>query len=113
MKRLIALVSVVALVFMLCVPVSAAAPRRSARKVTLSFSGTTAVCKAVISSAGQIDATMTLKQGNTVLDSWSGAGSSAVTLSGEHAVTKGVTYTLEVSGTANGVPFSVVKTGKC
>lgn len=113
MKRLISLVSVVVLVFMLCAPVSAAGPMRAATNLTLTFNGTTASCKAVITSSGQIDATMTLKQGNNVIDSWSASGRSTVCLEGEHAVTKGVTYTLEVSGTANGKPFSLTKTGTC
>lgn len=113
MKRLISLASIVILVFMLCASVNAAGPRRSVSSLTLTFSGTTASCKAIITSSGQIDATMTLKQGNTVIDSWSASGRSTVCLEGEHTVTKGVTYTLELSGTANGKPFSLTKTGKC
>lgn len=113
MKRLISLASVVALIFVLCASVNAVDVRRSAPRLTLTFSGTTASCKAIITSSGQIDATMALKQGDTVIDSWSDSGRLTVCLEGECTVTKGVTYTLEVSGTANGVPFSLTKTGRC
>lgn len=113
MKRLISLTSAVVLVFVLCVSISAVEPRIVRPTVTLTFDGTTACCKAVVTSTGSIDVTMTLKQGNTVLESWSKSGSTSVSLQGEHTVTKGGTYTLEVSGTANGTPFSATTSGKC
>ena len=72
----------------------------------LTFSGTTANCEAMITSASDsIKATMTLKQGNRVVDSWSGSGTGIVFLEGDCKVTKGVTYTLTVEGTRNGVAF--------
>lgn len=72
----------------------------------LTFSGTTAHCEAVITSASDdIEATMTLKQGNRVIDSWSGSGTGILFLDGDCHVTKGVTYTLTVEGTRNGVAF--------
>lgn len=113
MKKLIALASTVALVFVLCASISAVEPKSTTPNLSLTFSGTTAYCKAVITSSGQIDATMTLKQGSTVIDSWSAAGRSPLRLTGEHTVTKGSTYTLEVSGTANGKSFSATTSGKC
>ena len=67
---------------------------------------TTANCEAMITSASDsIKATMTLKQGNRVVDSWSGSGTGIVFLEGDCKVTKGVTYTLTVEGTRNGVAF--------
>lgn len=114
MKRLIPLASVMILVFVLCVPASAVDVRSTTRSLALEFEGTTAYCEATVTSPGKtIDVTMALKEGNTVIDSWSDSGTSYVTLEGKCTVTKGVTYTLEVSGTANGVPFSFTKTGKC
>lgn len=114
MKRLISLASVAALVFVLCIPAGAVETRSTTQNLDLTFEGTTAYCTATVTSWGKsIDATMVLKQGSTVIDSWSGTGTSVVVLEGEHTVTKGTTYTLEVSGTANGTPFSATKTGKC
>lgn len=48
---------------------------------------------------------MTLKQGSRVVDFWSGFGTGIVFLNGDCYVTKGVTYTLTVEGTRNGVAF--------
>lgn len=114
MKRLISLATIVVFVFVLCVPASAVEARAVTPNLDLTFEGTTAHCKATVTGPGKsIDATMVLKQGSTVIDSWSGTGTSIVSLEGKHTVTKGTTYTLEVSGTANGTPFSSAMTGKC
>jgi len=54
-----------------------------------------------------------LKQGSTVIASWSDTGTGILTLSGTATVVSGITYTLTVSGTINGVPFapaSITKT---
>ncbi len=76
--------------------------------------GSTATCKVTLRAAGQtIDATLELKQGSTVIASWSDTGTGLLTLSGTATVVSGVTYTLTVSGTINGVPFtpaSITKT---
>lgn len=56
---------------------------------------------------------MMLKQGNRVIDSWSGSGTGIVFLDGDCHVTKGVTYMLTVEGTRNGGVFeatSVMRT---
>ena len=90
--------------------VSAAEPQVEPRLLQvhsgLTFSGTTAHCEAVITSTSDdIEATMTLKQGSRVVDFWSGFGTGIVFLNGDCYVTKGVTYTLTVEGTRNGVAF--------
>lgn len=81
---------------------------------TMRVVGSTATCKVTLRAAGQsIDATLELKQGNTVIASWSGIGSGILTLSGTATVVSGVTYTLTVSGTIDGVAFtpaSITKT---
>lgn len=84
-------------------------------RVSLSFSGTTANCTATVASEGdRIVAVMVLKEGSLVLDSWSGSGVDSVLLKGNCPVEEGGTYTLTVSGTLNGVPFSdVTVTGTC
>lgn len=114
MKRLISLASVLVLIFTLCASINAVEARATIPNVMLTFHGTTAHCEARITSAGaSIDAKMSLKQGSTVIASWSGSDTTTLYLEGEHTVTKGITYTLEVSGTANGKSFSATTSGKC
>lgn len=109
-KRLLSFGLAVALAVGMTVCASAAesqiVPRLLQVHPSLTFSGTTATCEAMITSASDsIKATMTLKQGNRVVDSWSGSGTGIVFLEGDCKVTKGVTYTLTVEGTRNGVAF--------
>ena len=73
---------------------------------SLTFDGTTATCEVmVISGTDDLDVTMTLKRGNTVIARWSDSGTGIISMVEHCSVTKGVTYTLEVSGTRNGVAF--------
>lgn len=107
MKRTISFLSVLALVFMMCVSAYAIEPRATTVSPTLSFSGTTANCKVIITSYGDdIEATMELWNGNTLVDSWSDEGTTVLTITGSCRVTKGVTYTLKVSGNAGNNAFS-------
>lgn len=82
---------------------------------TLSFKGTTANCKVVISSAGkQIDARLELWHGNTRLASWSDSAVSWLTISGTYPVVSGKTYTLKVFGTVGGSAITVTPvSGTC
>lgn len=74
---------------------------------SLTFSGTTANCSGSVTDPGKsIVATMTLSRGSTVVGSWSGSGTSYVVLNGSCTVTKGLSYTLVISGTVDGVSFS-------
>lgn len=69
--------------------------------------GNTATCSASLKAPGQyIDATLELKQGSTVIASWSDADTGELILSGTATVTSGVTYTLTVYGTIDGVAFT-------
>ena len=69
--------------------------------------GNTANCSVKLSYFGKsISATLELKQGSTVIASWSGTKSNALTLSGNAVVQSGLTYTLTVSGTVNGVAYT-------
>ncbi len=76
--------------------------------------GSTATCSVKLTAPGKlIDATLTLTQGSTVIASWSDSAVGTLTLSGTATVTSGLTYTLTVSGTIDGVPFtpaSITKT---
>lgn len=114
MRKLLSLIAVLTFGLVLCSSVYAAEARLLRPILELSYDGITANCKATISSPGDlIDVTMTLKKGDTVISSWSGYGTSAVRISETHTVTKGVTYTLEVIGTAGGIPFSRSITRTC
>jgi hypothetical protein len=80
---------------------------------TLTFSGTTAHCSVSIIEIGKnIEATLELWQGTTLVDSWSSSATSYLVISKNHSAISGLSYTLKVSGTIDGVPFlgnSVVK----
>lgn len=55
---------------------------------------------------------MQLWQGNTLVDSWSGSGTSMLRLSENHSVTKGKSYTVRVTCTVNGISYAVNPTTK-
>lgn len=118
-KRFLTFGIAIALAVGMTVCASAAEPQIEPRLLQihsgLSFTGTTANCEAmIISASDDIEATMTLKQGSRVIDSWSGSGTGIVFLDGDCSVTKGVTYTLTVEGTRNGVAFEATPiTKKC
>ena len=81
---------------------------------SLTFSGNTAVCNVTTSDYGkQIDVTMELWCGSTLLDTWTDSGTSLVTVSGSYiGVQSGKTYTLKAHGTSNGIPFTVTPISK-
>lgn len=87
--------------------------RAAAVYPSLQFSGTTAICKGTVSGSGSISANLELWQGSTKLISWPGSGNGFVQISETYTVVSGVTYTLKLNGTINGVSFpeaSVTKT---
>lgn len=103
-KKIMSLVTALILMSAMCASAFAVEPRANRISPSLEFDGTTANCKVVIISSGDdIDATLELWNGNTLVDSWLGEGTSYVSISGKCSVTKGVTYTLKVSGTIDGV----------
>lgn len=81
---------------------------------SLKVIGTTAVCECRISFGGQaIDATMELYQGSTLVASWSDTGTGSVYFYETETIVHGLTYTLTVSGTVDGISFtprSITKT---
>ena len=113
-KRMIAAIVPFVLIFVMSAQTAQAAePRAAGATLNLSFNGTTAICSAICKgdqTSDEIEATMTLYQGSTYVDSWSGSGTWKVTLSGQHRVTSGKTYRLEVSYTINGVEKPAVST---
>ena len=105
-KRIVSLILAVTMVMCLGISTFAAVQVvRSSAKLT--FSGTTANCSAdVIASGSYISATLSLYCGGSLVASWSDSGYDAVNPSGSATVVSGNTYTLIVSGTAGGAPFS-------
>lgn len=80
---------------------------------SLQFNGTTAICSATITEPNKyIVATMTLSCGGTPVGSWGGSDWSVVYLYGTCNAVKGQTYTLVISGTVDGVPFSTTPYSK-
>ena len=81
---------------------------------TLTVSGTTATCRGSIRYASAyIEADLELWQGSTLVASWHQTGTGRVTISETATIVHGITYTLTLSGTVNGVAFtpaSITKT---
>ena len=79
-----------------------------------STNANTVTCKARVSFLGKsIDATLELYQGSTLVAWWTKTGTSSVSFSEPAPFISGLSYTLTISGTANGVAFtpaSVTKT---
>lgn len=97
---------VILVVMSLCMAAQAADMRAAGGTPNLSFNGTTAVCSVRCKgnvSSDQVSAKLTLYQGKTVVDSWSGSGKNYVTVSGQHKVTSGKSYTLTLTYSINGV----------
>ena len=100
----------IALVMILSISANAATvPRANNIDLALSFCGTTGNCAVLVTSpTKQIDVTLSLWQGNILIDSWSGSGTTVVSVQGTASVVKGRTYTLQATGTVDGEPITVV-----
>ena len=99
-----------AIMLLLAISANANAAVKSVRSsLSLSFSGSTANCSAVVRESGkQINVTMDLWHGSTLLASWTGSGTNYAIASGSYSsVQSGETYTLNAYGTASGTPFTV------
>ncbi|MCI8530336.1 MAG: hypothetical protein HFH82_14515 [Lachnospiraceae bacterium] len=107
--------SVPVLLLLVCM-LSAQAVQATGQRVvggrpSLHFRGTTAVCSVICrgdSEKDTVEATLTLYQGSTYIDSWSESGSGLVVVSGEHKAQSGKTYRLEMAYSINGVERPVV-----
>lgn len=109
LKRFLSVVAAVTLLLSMCVSAIAVEPRAVGTMPTLTFSGTTANCSVIINGeeGDDIDAVMSLYRGSTLVRSWPGEGTTAIYISGSASgLTKGVAYTLKVTGTVDGVAFS-------
>lgn len=105
--------AVLSLVLVVCLGTSAAEARATTVFPQLSFRGNMVECSVMIREPGQqITATLELWEGQTLLDSWSGSGSSVLMLEGSHRAVSGRTYTVEVYGTIDGASFEAPSTSK-
>lgn len=115
MKKRILVLSAL-LVLALTMSVQALEARVASRPV-LTFNRTTAYCMADCSGNGssdEVEATLTLYQGTTYVDSWSGSGTGTVSISGSCRVTSGKSYKLVLEYSVNGSAIpSVSATGVC
>ncbi|MBO4872576.1 MAG: hypothetical protein J5496_04080 [Lachnospiraceae bacterium] len=99
-------VAVILLLAMLLSVLPAEAAVTLKKNVSLSFTDTTANCSGTVMGSGSISATLELWQGSTKLISWPGNGSGYVQINESYTVVSGVTYTLKLNGTINGVAFT-------
>lgn len=91
--------------------VQATGQRVANRRPDLFFQGTTAICSALCrgdKATDKVEATLTLYQGNTYIDSWSESGTWEVMTYGECKVQSGKTYRLELAYSINGVSKPVI-----
>lgn len=111
-KRISSVLVPLLLVCILSAQATQAAEQRAASaRPDLFFQGTTAICSAICqgnSANDTVEATLTLYQGDTYIDSWSESGIRKITLYGECKVTPGKTYRLEMAYSINGVSKPVI-----
>ncbi|WP_418505858.1 hypothetical protein [Dysosmobacter sp.] len=114
-RRVFALVSL--LILMLTMTAHAIEPYGAVQMPILSFNGTTANCYVDCkgeNSTDTVKATLTLYQGKTYVDSWSGSGKGHALVTGNCTVKSGKSYTLALTYSINGISKpSVSATATC
>ena len=106
-RRLMSSLLAFALLSSLVISAAAAETRSNNQVPSLSFDGTTANCSVSIMAIGKsITASLELWRDNIRVAKWSDSATSRLIISEEHSVTSGETYTLKVSGTIDGEPFT-------
>lgn len=115
MKKRMSLMFAVCLL-VLTMAAQAVEPRAVGNPV-LAFNGTTAECSVTCrgdNTTDKVSATLTLYQGRTFVDSWSGSGTYRVPVSGSAEAMSGKEYRLVLTWSINGVSQpSVTTTGTC
>lgn len=113
-KRIVSAVMLLLLVGILSAQMAQATGQRAeSQKPDLFFQGTTAICSAICRgnfANDTVEATLTLYQGDTYIDSWSESGTWEVMTYGECKVQSGKTYRLELAYSINGVDKPVLST---
>lgn len=113
MKKYMIPTVILVLVIALCVSVGAMQSSVASPRLKLSADGATATCEATITSLGnKIDATLVLKQEDEVLASWTETGTSVLSFRNECDIAADAIYTLELTGNAGDIPFSITKACK-
>ncbi|MBR6150947.1 MAG: hypothetical protein IKQ25_06665 [Lachnospiraceae bacterium] len=111
MRKVIALLSVIAVVFVMSFPVKAASESYMLIKPGLSFNGTNATCSLKVYGENNTDsivASVTLKQGNSVIKQWSDLSASGyMNFSDTAYVSHGLTYTMQITVEINGISYSI------
>lgn len=104
-RRIIALALVFPLMLALTMPAFAVELRAARYIPSLSFNGNTATCSASCQANNlkdEIEATLTLYQGEEYVDSWSDSGTFSVFISESCKVESGKTYRLVLEYSING-----------
>jgi len=98
-KKTISLILALILLLSCSATAQATSVQAATPSASITINGTTATCRVSIAKPGKtIHATLQLWQGRTMIDSWSGNGTSYLLITGSHEVTKGKTYNCTVSG---------------
>ena len=111
MRKIIAVVSMFAIVIALSFPVRAATKSGAIVSPGLSFSGTKATCSLEVYApyaTDSITASITLKRGNTLVKQWTNLTDSGIMDFSDTAnVSHGQTYTMHVTLSINGISYTV------
>lgn len=96
-KKTISLILALILLLSCSATAQATSVQAATPSASITINGTTATCRVSIAKPGKtIHATLQLWQGRTMIDSWSGNGTSYLLITGSHEVTKGKTYTVKI-----------------
>ncbi|MCR5500390.1 MAG: hypothetical protein K6F31_08355 [Acetatifactor sp.] len=111
MRRFMAILSVISIVLALSITAKAANESVVIIRPGLSFSGTTATCTLKVFgeyTTDSIVASVTLKHGSSTVKQWTNLTANGyMDFSDTAPVSHGVTYTMQVTVSINGVPYSV------
>ena len=95
-KKTLSLILALILLLSCSATAQATSVQAATPSASITINGTTATCRVSIAKPGKtIHATLQLWQGRTMIDSWSGSGTSYLLVTGSHEVTKGKTYGAE------------------
>ena len=106
MKKKLLIILLVILTLLGTVTVQAASPRAIQAMPNITFNGTEAICSLTITAervTDRITATMELKQGNRLIDSWTSSATMFLYMEETATVEENKTYTLVVTYSVNGV----------
>lgn len=110
MRKIILLVTVLALLFALCIPASALESSVFSPRLSFRVDGVTLICEARLVSVGsRIDAAMVLRQEGEIIASWTESRLTWLGMDEKYDIAADGTYTLELTGTVNDIPFSISK----